>query len=91
MTAKFHRHNKNKIKKIIPDPIRIIPLPEPRDDNHPPRGLPHPHTNSLPTRNLSYTSLIGIISAANLFVVVMHNRLSKDVSPGSLRDSMIGF
>ncbi|RUP45844.1 transmembrane amino acid transporter protein-domain-containing protein [Jimgerdemannia flammicorona] len=42
----------------------------------------------LPVRNLSYTSLIGIISAASLVVVVMYDGLSKDERPGSLRDPM---
>ncbi|RUS32491.1 transmembrane amino acid transporter protein-domain-containing protein [Jimgerdemannia flammicorona] len=45
----------------------------------------------LPIRNLSYASLIGIISAASLVIVIMYDGLSKNERPGSLRDPMVCF
>ncbi|RUS32490.1 transmembrane amino acid transporter protein-domain-containing protein [Jimgerdemannia flammicorona] len=42
----------------------------------------------LPIRNLSYASLISIISAASLVVVIIYDGLSKSEKPGSLRDPM---
>ncbi|OZJ03327.1 hypothetical protein BZG36_04222 [Bifiguratus adelaidae] len=42
----------------------------------------------LPVRKLSYTSLLGIISAACLVIVVVVDGLTKEERPGSLRDPM---
>lgn len=45
----------------------------------------------LPVRHLSYTSLLGIVSAASLVVVVMVDGWTKAEKPGSLRDPMVGW
>lgn len=45
----------------------------------------------LPVRQLSYTSLFGIISAAALLVILIYDGLTKSHAPGSLLEPAVSI
>lgn len=43
----------------------------------------------IPVRHLSYTSLLGILSAFSLLAVIIYDGLSKPHAPGSLHEMAV--